>query len=307
MENFEQLQELGSKKIASATHIPLAHLEMILNKEFDQFKKPQFFGFLSIIEREYKIDLSGLKQEFLFARAQEEISQEDNFDLAESSSKVLEKGKGLLENRKILYSAGAGIAALLIIVLISMIDFSSSEEEKIEINNTAIDKAKKNLNIEPVDVANVEEMLQDNDIESAEFGQDEQAANSEKQKKAKTSPVKKAPTKKVTKKVSRAEPVSDMEPTMALYFRIVPKGRLWLGIIDGETHRRRVETISEPLLLDAEKEWLIVTGYGHLDMDCGDTTHKFREDKKLLFLYENGICQIIDKEEFKARNRGKLW
>jgi len=42
-------------------------------------------------------------------------------------------------------------------------------------------------------------------------------------------------------------------------------------------------------------------------MDCGDTTHKFREDKKLLFLYENGICQIIDKEEFKARNRGKLW
>ncbi len=307
MENFEQLQELGSKKIASATHIPLAHLEMILNKEFDQFKKPQFFGFLSIIEREYKIDLSGLKQEFLFARAQEEISQEDNFDLAESSSKVLEKGKGLLENRKILYSAGAGIAALLIIVLISMIDFSSSEEQKIEINNTAIDKAKKNLNIEPVDVANVEEMLQDNDIESAEFGQDEQKSNSAKPEKSKIPSVKKAPTKKVTKKVSRAEPVSDMEPTMALYFRIVPKGRLWLGIIDGETHRRRVETISEPLLLDAEKEWLIVTGYGHLDMDCGDTTHKFREDKKLLFLYENGICQIIDKEEFKARNRGKLW
>ena len=307
MENFEQLQELGSKKIVAATHIPLAHLEMILNKEFDQFKKPQFFGFVSILEREYKIDLSGLKQEFLFARAEEEISQEDNFDLAESSSKVLKTGKGLLENRKVLYSAGAGVAALLIIVFISMIDFSSSKEQKVEINNTAIDKAKKNLNIEPVDVANVEEMMQNNDVESAEFGQDEPNVDSSKAKKVETSTVKKTATKKVSKKVSRAEPVSDMEPTMALYFRIVPKGKLWLGIINGETHRRRVETISEPLLLDAEKEWLIVTGYGHLDMDCGDTTHKFREDKKLLFLYENGICQIIDKEEFKARNRGKLW
>ena len=311
MENFEQLQELGSKKIVAATHIPLAHLEMILNREFDQFKKPQFFGFVSILEREYKIDLSGLKQEFLFARAEEEISQEDNFDLVESSSKVLKTGKGLLENSKVLYGAGAGVAALLIIVLISMIDFSSSNEQKIEINNTAIDKAKKNLNIEPVHVANVEEMMYNNDVESAEFGQDEQEANSSKPKKAEvqvvTPAVQKRPVKKVTKTVSRAEPVSDMEPTMALYFRIVPKGRLWLGIINGETHRRRVETISEPLILDAEKEWLIVTGYGHLDMDCGDTTHKYREDKKLLFLYENGICQIIDKEEFKARNRGKLW
>ncbi len=307
MENFEQLQKLGSKEITSATHIPLAHVELILNKEFEQFKKPQFFGFLSIIEREYKIDLSGLKQEYLFALAQEKISQEDNFDLAETSSKAYEKGKSLLENRKVVYAAGASVVVLLIIVLMSMIDFSSSKEEKIEINNTAIDKAKKNLNIEPVHAANVDEMMQDNDIESAEFGQDEQEANSTKPKKAKTQSVKKAPTKKTTKKISRAEPVSDMEPTMALYFRIVPKGRLWLGIIDGETHRRRVETISEPLLLDAEKEWLIVTGYGHLDMDCGDTTHKFREDKKLLFLYENGICQIIDKEEFKARNRGKLW
>ena len=255
MENFEQLQKLGSKEIASATHIPLAHVELILNKEFEQFKKPQFFGFLSIIEREYKIDLSGLKQEYLFALAQEKISQEDNFDLAETSSKAYEKGKSLLENRKVVYAAGASVVVVLIIVFISMIDFSSSKEEKIEINNTAIDKAKKNLNIEPVHAANVDEMMQDNDIESAEFGQDEQEANSTKPKKEKTQSVKKAPTKKTTKKISRAEPVSDMEPTMALYFRIVPKGRLWLGIIDGETHRRRVETISEPLLLDAEKDY----------------------------------------------------
>ncbi len=195
---------------------------------------------------------------------------------------------------------------LLLIVLLSMIDFSSTTEQKIEINNTAIDQAKKNLNIEPVHVANVEEMMKNNEVESAEFGQDTQEANISTVKE-KSVQQKSAPVKVTEKEIDTLEPVSSTEPMMPLYLRIIPKGKLWLGIINAETHRRRVETITEPLILDAEKSWLIVTGYGHLDMDCGDTTHKYREDNKLLFLYEGGVCQIIDKEEFKARNKGKLW
>ena len=299
MDGFNKLQELGSKAITAATHIPTAHVESILNKEFDTFQKPQFFGFLSILEREYKIDLSALKQEYLFSRAEEEISKETSIDITETNSK-------LLANKKIIYGAAGGVVVLLLIVLLSTIDFSSTQEQKVEINNTAIDQAKKNLNIAPVHVANVEEMMKNNDVESAEFGQNRQEANvstvKEEPAKQESSPV-----KEVKSTIDTLEPVSSTEPMMPLYLRIVPKGKLWLGIIDAETHRRRAETITEPLILDAEKSWLIVTGYGHLDMDCGDTTTKHRIDHKLLFLYEGGICQIIDKEEFKARNRGKLW
>ncbi|MGB5964697.1 MAG: hypothetical protein WBG65_04085, partial [Sulfurimonadaceae bacterium] len=115
------------------------------------------------------------------------------------------------------------------------------------------------------------------------------------------------PVQEAKKAIDTLEPVSSTEPIMPLYLRLIPRGQLWVGIINAETHKRRAETITEPLILDAHKNWLIVTGYGHLDMDCGDTTNKYREDKKLLFLYENGICQVIDEEEFKARNRGKLW
>ena len=292
MSDFQTLQELGSKTISSATHIPLGHVDNILNKKYDQFQKPQFFGFLSILEREYKLDLSELKQEFLFEKAEHEIVEESTFDIAETSSQV----KALFENKKVVYGALGGVALLLVISLLSMIDFSSADETKIEINNTAIDQAKKNLNITPVEVSNVEDTMKNNDVESAEFGQDKQESNASAEK-----------TVVTKKKETAKEPVSNVEPTMSLYFRIIPKGRLWLGIIDTETHRRRVETITEPLLLDAEKSWLIVTGYGHLDMDCGDSTQKFRQDHKLLILYQDGICQVIDKEEFKAQNRGKLW
>ncbi len=306
MEGFNTLQELGVKTISSATHIPIAHVESILNKEFEKFQKPQFFGFISILEREYKIDLSDLKQEFLFARAEEEITEETNFDITETSSKLLENRKAFLQNKKVIYGAASSVVILLLIVVLSMIDFSSATEQKLEINNTAIDQAKKNLNIEPVHVANVEEMMKNNEVESAEFGQDSQEANRSivKEEKVQTESTQPQAAKKA---VDTLEPVSSTEPMMPLYLRIVPKGKLWLGIIDAETHRRRAETITEPLILDAEKSWLIVTGYGHRDMDCGDTTTKHRIDHKLLFLYEGGVCQIIDKEEFKARNKGKLW
>lgn len=302
MDGFKTLQEIGSKTIASDTHIPIANVEKILNKEYETLQKPQFFGFLSILEREYKIDLSPLKQEYLFSRAEEEITQENNFDIAETGTKLFEQKKELLKNKKVLYGVAGALVALLIIILISNLDFSSAKEAKIEINNTAIDKAKKNLNLEPVAVANVEESVANNDVESAEFGQEDQdgADTSEKSTTAATTSV-------TQEKEKAKEPVSSTEPSMPLYLRIVPKGRLWLGLINGETYRRRVETISKPLILDPEKTWLIVTGYGHLDLDCGDTTTKFREDRKLLLLYEAGICQEIDKEEFKARNRGKLW
>jgi len=287
MSDFNQLTEIGSKSIASTTHIPISHVENILDKKFDQFAKTQFFGFISILEREYKIELSSLKQEYLFEKAEVEIQNDNSFDIAESSSRLLENPKALLQNRAFMIGLGTVVTIALLFTIISFVDSNAGKEEKIEINNTAIDKAKKNLNISAPNHANVEEMMENNTVESAEFGQDEE------NKIAKTLPKEKASV--------------SQEPSMPLYFRIVPKGRLWLGIIDTETHRRSVETISEPLELDAEKSWLVVTGYGHLDMDCGDETHKFREDRKLLFLYENGICQIIDKEEFRARNRGKLW
>jgi len=287
MSDFNQLTEIGSKSIASTTHIPISHVENILDKKFDRFAKTQFFGFISILEREYKIELSSLKQEYLFEKAEVEIQNDNSFDIAESSSKLLENPKALLQNRAFMIGLGIVVAVTLLFTMMSFIDSSSDKEEKIEINNTAIDQAKKNLNISTPNHANVEELMENNTVESAEFGQDEE------NKTSKTVPEEKA-------KISQ-------EPSMPLYFRIVPKGRLWLGIIDAETYRRSVETISKPMELDAEKSWLIVTGYGHLDMDCGDETQKFREDRKLLFLYENGICQIIDKEEFKARNRGKLW
>lgn len=295
MTGLEQLQEIGVKKISDTTHIPFPHIENILNKRYDSFQKPQFFGFLSILEREYKVDLSEMRQAYLSSCTQENVAVESQEKPLKEKVDLGVKREKIFQNRKIIYIVSTVVVAAALVTAVSLIDFSSPTDGKIEINNTAIDQAKKNLKIVPQDAADVDVNLANNDVESAEFGQEENSSKTEDVTEAKE------------EGVNRHEPVASTEPTMPLYLRIVPKGKLWLGLINTETHRRRVETISKPLVLDPEKSWLIVTGYGHLDMDCGDTTNKYREDRKLLILYEAGICQIIDKEEFKARNRGKLW
>jgi hypothetical protein len=294
MDGFEKLTELGSKKIASATHISVGHVDNILSKEFEQFSKPQFFGFISILEREYKVDLSSLKQEYLFSIAEEKMVQDANFEINDRSAR-------LFDNKKVLYAVTSAIVILLVILFISFIDFASPTEQKVEINNTAIDQAKKNLNLRPAVVADVDEAINDNIVESAEFGQDAPDVN-----------VTALTGEEVSKgngevQLEDTQAIRSTEPEMPLHLRIVPRGKLWLGIIDAETHKRRVEIITKPLELDGEKEWLILTGYGYLDMECGDTIKKFTETDKLLFLYEHGVCQQIDQAEFKARNKGKLW
>jgi hypothetical protein len=294
MDGFEKLTELGSKKIASATHISVGHVDNILSKEFEQFSKPQFFGFISILEREYKVDLSSLKQEYLFSIAEEKMAHDASFEPNDRSSR-------LFDNKKVLYAVTSAIVLLFVILFISFIDFTSPKEQKVEINNTAIDQAKKNLNLRAAVVADVDEPIVDNIVESAEFGQDTSDVN-----------VTALTSEEVSKgnvgvQLEDTQAIRSTEPEMPLHLRIVPRGKLWLGIIDAETHKRRVEIITKPLELDGEKEWLILTGYGYLDMECGDTVKKFTETDKLLFLYEHGVCQQIDQAEFKARNKGKLW
>ena len=61
---FETIKQLGAQKICETTHISRQNIDAILNKKFDAVNKIQFAGFISIIEREFAVDLSDLKAEY---------------------------------------------------------------------------------------------------------------------------------------------------------------------------------------------------------------------------------------------------
>jgi hypothetical protein len=60
-DNKEKLNELGAQRISEDTHIPIGHIQAILHENFEGLTRLQFLGFISILERDFKVDLSDLR------------------------------------------------------------------------------------------------------------------------------------------------------------------------------------------------------------------------------------------------------
>lgn len=61
---FEDLQALGTEKIHERTHISRDKVELVLTKSYGEIGRVQFMGFISILEREYGIDLNIIREEY---------------------------------------------------------------------------------------------------------------------------------------------------------------------------------------------------------------------------------------------------
>jgi hypothetical protein len=68
---FEKLQEIGAQKIHEQTHIVKQQIQALLHESFDDMTKIQFLGFVSILERDYHVDLSDLRAKGLDFFAQQ--------------------------------------------------------------------------------------------------------------------------------------------------------------------------------------------------------------------------------------------
>ena len=60
-DDFNRLVKIGAQKIHEETHITKEHVQAVLHESFENLTKVQFVGFVSILEREYDINLDELK------------------------------------------------------------------------------------------------------------------------------------------------------------------------------------------------------------------------------------------------------
>ena len=65
MQLNEILEENSVRSISQKTNISEANLDALVAGDFDKLKRVKTFGFISILEREYKADLSALKEQAL--------------------------------------------------------------------------------------------------------------------------------------------------------------------------------------------------------------------------------------------------
>lgn len=290
---FERLKEIGIQRINKETHISVANLKLIMSADFDQIPKVQLSGFISILEREYNLDLSNLRADALDHRVEKNIvdDQEENIFTPEDTTKKLPK---------------VYIIILLILAMAIAAVFTLKSEIYQENNETLYSYEEENNKIENLqdDLKALEE-AEIISSTSAQILQPEEKIkennNEEENKVTKEEP------ETVVEEIATLEEEKTQNPQEIKEFEVLPKSRVWVGYIDLTNNKRKQKIISKPITLDGTKEWLFLFGHGNVEVKVGEEYISFQGKKSLRFHYKNGKITKITSQEFKELNNGHKW
>lgn len=265
---FEDLLELGTEKIHERTHISRDKIELVMTKSFAEIGKVQFMGYISILEREYGIDLSDIRQEYT------DFCETHSTLMAPKQSVILQASSDSKSKWMI-----AGVAVILLLMgagyyLQSKMSAEPSEEVmKLTTQAVEVVEEVKELNVSEANVT--------------------EEANST--------------IKRAANEVNGSvEPLS--KPIISSkQITIKPTYKVWYGMIDLSSGERIQNITSGPITIDTTKNWLIFMGHGRIEIDAGGEKTVLKEQETVRFVCENGTLKQISKEAFIERNGGKNW
>ncbi len=267
MAGMEKLREIGAHKIFEQTHIAKKFVEDILNGNYASMNKIQFAGFISILEREYGVDLQEVREDYNDRFNKSESTKGEPFVVSAQDAEKQSANKSL-------FIAGGLVAAG---VLLAMLSFSTSPDVQEEAPQPVAE----------VEVEAVEEELDSVTIQEAKVNLNHLGNTT-------------------IAEPPKQEEIT-MEPVHLGKFEIIPRSNLWIGIVDMETFKRTQKLGSVPFELPSDKNWLLVMGHGYVNFEVNGEEMKFQDENKVWFAYENGTLNKITRNEFTTKNRGKAW
>jgi len=268
-EDFNRLKSIGAQKIHEATHISRAHVQALLHESFEDMNSIQFLGFISILEREYSLDLSELKNQ-----------GKEYFDNHTPSVQEPRTVKVFVSPRKkrgltLIYIA-FGVAIFLVFTFLT-IDPSKSKAPAVD--NSTIESVKSDI----LEVQNDKNLsLLEGNLSSNKESNKTELLGSDIQKKPEVA-------------------------NEIISFKITPDHEVWLGYIDLVTHEKFQKTLTDEFVLDPSRDWLLAFGHGHISIEINGIIKKFKNPKNIRFSYINSELKEIDFTEFKSLNRGSGW
>lgn len=269
---FEDLQSLGTEKIHERTHISRDKLESVLSKSYGEIGRVQFMGYMSILEREYGIDLSDIKQEYT------EFSQ-THTDIAALKESVILQSVSSSKPKWI-------IAGIILIVMLMAAGYflqgkmSAAPSEEV-------------MNLTTLAVEVVHEM---NDLNQSETNETNVT-------------VVPGVIAEVNQTLTSAPSVTVAAPAIASgkVLTITPNYKVWYGMIDMANGERVQNITADPIIVDTTKNWLIFLGHGRVEIESSSGKTVLKEKETVRFVCENGSLKQLTRDEFIARNGGKNW
>ncbi len=279
--NLQILKEVGVTEICKATKIASKNIHSILEKRYESLSRVHARGFIQILEREYKIDLSAWMKEFdkvcVFKEGvNEEKNQEtDPEETAKKPLKVeldysINQANTSLSKKSSKWKPFVLVIGVIVIVLaVVIVQNSSSLKEERERESTIKSGTKKNS-------FNDANLIEENKPE---------------------------PTPKLEEKPKeqdKQEKEAIKENPNTIY--IIPKRDIWVEVIDLDEKKNSFQKVfKKSYSLETKNHRLLLRfGHGHLSLKNNHQEQNYNDSKTRRFLYEpaKGLT-LINETQYK--------
>ncbi|QDY63664.1 sialidase [Helicobacter pylori] len=278
--NLQILKEVGVAEICKATKIASKNIHSILEKRYESLSRVHARGFIQILEREYKIDLSAWMKEFdRVCTLKESVSEEPDkeTDPEEKTKNPLKVEIDYSINQATSLSKKSSkwkpfvvvLGVVVIILAVVIIQNSSSLKE---------------------------ERGQESAIKSGTKKNSFNEANPTEENKPEPTPKLEAKHKEQDKQEKEAI----KEDPNTIY--IIPKKDIWVEVIDLDEKKNSFQKVfKKNYSLETKNHRLLLRfGHGHLNLKNNHQEQNYNDSKTKRFLYEpNKGLTLINEAQYK--------
>ncbi|WRE42283.1 sialidase [Helicobacter pylori] len=279
--NLQILKEVGVAEICKATKIASKNIHSILEKRYESLSRVHARGFIQILEREYKIDLSAWMKEFDKACAfKEGVSEEQNqeTDPEEKTKNPLKveidysinQANTSLSKKSSKWKPFVLVLGVVVIILAVVIIQNSSSLK--------------------------EERGQESAIKSGTKKNSFNKVNPTEENKPEPTP---KPEEK-PKEQDKQEKEAIKEDPNTIY--IIPKKDIWVEVVDLDEKKNSFQKVfKKNYSLETKNHRLLLRfGHGHLSLKNNHQEQEYNDSKTRRFLYEpNKGLTLINEAQYK--------
>ncbi|WQX81576.1 sialidase [Helicobacter pylori] len=279
--NLQILKEVGVAEICKATKIASKNIHSILEKRYESLSRVHARGFIHILEREYKIDLSAWMKEFDKACAfKEGVSEEQNqeTDPEEKTKNPLKveidysinQANTSLSKKSSKWKPFVLVLGVVVIILAVVIIQNSSSLK--------------------------EERGQESAIKSGTKKNSFNKANPTEENKPEPTPK----LEEKPKEQDRQEKEAIKEDPNTIY--IIPKKDIWVEVVDLDEKKNSFQKVfKKNYSLETKNHRLLLRfGHGHLSLKNNHQEQEYNDGKTRRFLYEpNKGLTLINEAQYK--------
>ncbi|GAA9688983.1 hypothetical protein HpVH63_09570 [Helicobacter pylori] len=280
--NLQILKEVGVAEICKATKIASKNIHSILEKRYESLSRVHARGFIQILEREYKMDLSAWMKEFdKVCVFKEGVSEEKNqeTDPEETAKKPLKveldysinQANTSLSKKSSKWKPFVLVIGVIVIILAVVIIQNSSSLKEEKEREGAIKSGTKKSSFDDANLAEENKLEPTPKLEEKPKEQDKQEKEAIKE-----------------------------DPNNTIY--IIPKRDIWVEVIDLNEKKNSFQKVfKKSYSLETKNHRLLLRfGHGHLSLKNNHQEQNYNDSKTRRFLYEpaKGLT-LINEAQYK--------